>query len=130
MKALTVKYSPEAPWPDWLRERRKTIETRTWGTRYRGPLLFTASKRPVGPLSGLAFLVADLWDCRPMTVEDEEAACCPLYPGAWAWCLHGLWPIVPFPVRGSLGLFEVAVDIRALRILDTYARSAGVPDGR
>lgn len=109
MKALTVKYSAVAPWPDLLREGRKTIETRTWGTRYRGDLLFTASKRPSGPLSGMAFLVADLWDCRPMVKADEDAACCALYPGAWAWVLRNVLPIDPVPVRGAQGLFECPV---------------------
>ncbi len=39
MKALTLRYDPGAPWPDWVFAGHKTIETRTWSTTYRGDLL-------------------------------------------------------------------------------------------
>jgi len=42
-----------------------------------------------------------------MTVEDEKAACCPLYDEAWSWILDNLRPVEPFPVKGKLGIYEV-----------------------
>lgn len=43
MKALSVKQ----PWAELIASGVKTIETRTWYTSYRGPLLICSSKRPV-----------------------------------------------------------------------------------
>ena len=56
------------PWADLIAAGRKTIETRTWTTRYRGNLLITSEKRAVA--------VVILTDCRPMTEDDVEAAMC------------------------------------------------------
>ena len=42
-----------------------------------------------------------------MVKEDEAGACCPRYPGAWAWVLTDLRKLRPFPVSGRLGLYEV-----------------------
>jgi len=45
MKALSVKQ----PWAGMIAAGLKTIETRTWATGYRGPILLVASKKPVYP---------------------------------------------------------------------------------
>ena len=42
MKALSIKQ----PWAWAIACGHKTIETRTWSTTYRGPLLIAASKTP------------------------------------------------------------------------------------
>ncbi len=42
MKALSAKQ----PWANLIAAGEKTIETRTWATRYRGPLLIVSSRRP------------------------------------------------------------------------------------
>ena len=42
-----------------------------------------------------------------MAKKDEQAACCKLYPDAWAWLLEDVAKISPFPVKGQLGFFEV-----------------------
>jgi hypothetical protein len=104
MKALSVKQ----PYANMIASGQKTIETRTWPTDYRGDLLICSSKKPDIALAGYALAVVELYDCRPMTKADEAAARCELYDGAWAWLLWDIRPIlVPFPVRGQLGLFEV-----------------------
>ena len=56
---------------------------------------------------GFALCIANLVDCRPMTKDDEKAACCQVYPRAVAWILSDVKPIQPFRVKGQLGLFEV-----------------------
>jgi hypothetical protein len=118
MKALSIRQ----PWANLIAAGHKTIETRTWSTKYRSELLICASKTvdvPAAKLlavlsptikinpAGMALCVADLVDCRPMRVSDEQAARCPTYEGAFAWVLNNIRPIKPFPVKGQLGLFSV-----------------------
>ncbi len=115
MKALSLKQ----PWAHWVRRGLKTIETRTWKTKYRGDLLICASKKidraavnldeiPYELLVGMAVAVTGVVDCRPMTREDEHAAMCPWVKGKFAWVLEGTRPIRPFRVKGALGIFNVA----------------------
>ncbi len=103
MKALSIK----EPWATLILNGDKTIETRTWGTKYRGEILLCASKNPPSEISGKAFAVAEISDCRDMTLSDENEACCEVYPGAKSWVLSNVRRIDPFPVKGQLGLFEV-----------------------
>ncbi len=103
MKALSIR----EPWAGMIRNGKKTIETRTWSTKYRGKLLLCTSKSPERSFSGKAFAVASLVDVRPMTVEDEAKACCRIYEKAQSWILESLTFIDPFVVKGRLGLFEV-----------------------
>lgn len=44
-----------------------------------------------------------------MVAEDEPAACCPVYPGAWAWVLQDVRQVVPFPVKGRLSFYDVTL---------------------
>lgn len=105
MKALSIR----EPWASLILSGKKTIETRTWKTKYRGKILLCASKKPVSWISGKAFAVAELIECRPMLVDDEVKACCESYWNAWSWIFENVKPISPFPVKGMLGLFEVDV---------------------
>jgi len=115
MKALSIKQ----PWPNRIASGEKTIETRTWSTSYRGPLLICASKvpdsYPENQPAGCAVAVADLVDCREMTKADEGAACCEIYPRAKAWVLENVRKIKPFPVRGMQRLFDVDVEPKQLQ---------------
>ena len=103
MKALSIK----GHWAEMIRMGKKTIETRTWKTKYRGQILLCASKIPKKRLSGHAFAIADLVDVRPMIKEDEKDACCEIYPNAYSWILKNIKAIPLFKVKGQLGLFEV-----------------------
>jgi hypothetical protein len=103
MKALSIKQ----PWANMIATGVKTIETRTWCTEYRGPLLIVSSKTPRIEPAGYAIAVGKLIDCRPMKKEDEEDAGCRIYPNAYAWVLTNIKKIKPFPVRGKLGLYDV-----------------------
>jgi len=115
MKALSIKQ----PWATWIAQGRKTIETRTWRTHHRGPLLICASKLPntvwdrfehrtyLFP-TGCAVALCELVDCRPMIQADEPGACCDLYEGAWAWILADIRPLwTRLRVRGYPGLFDI-----------------------
>lgn len=105
MKAISLRQ----PWASMIASGRKTTETRTWYTDYRGDVLICASKRPMVDdlLTGQALCIATIVDCRPMTVGDEKTACCEWYPSAFAWVLENIRPIEPFPVKGKLGFYEV-----------------------
>lgn len=72
-------------------------------------MLIVSSKRPKIEPVGCALAIVRLVNCRPMTTDDEAAACCSLYPGAYAWELESVRTIEPFPVKGRLGLYEVAL---------------------
>ena len=102
LKAISLKQ----PWASMI--GLKTIETRRWYTSYRGDLLIVSSQKPadLGP-TGVALCIVNLVDCRPMTRDDERAACCDWYEGAFAWVFDNICPIKnPFPVRGQLGIYE------------------------
>lgn len=106
IKAISVKQ----PWANLIASNKKTIETRTWETKYRGPLLIVSSKKPDIKPAGCAVAVANLVDCHKMTKADEKAACCAVYDGAYSWVLENVRGIKdPFPVKGALKLFNVSV---------------------
>jgi len=103
MKALSIK----EPWATLILEGKKTIETRTWKTNYRGEILLCASKNPKSNISGKAFATAKITACIPMTKEHERNALCEIYPKANSWFLTEVKKIEPFEVKGQLGIFEV-----------------------
>lgn len=103
MKALSMT----APYGQLVRDEIKDIETRVYGTDYRGPILFCCTKSSNCPEAGMALCVADVVDIRMMTKADEKRACCPIYPKARAWILKNVRRVKPFPVRGKLSIFEV-----------------------
>jgi hypothetical protein len=103
MKALSVKQ----PWANMIASGQKTIETRKWATEFRGDLLIVSSKSPNISPAGCAVALVRVVDCRPMTRADEVAACCAIYPGAFAWVLEDIRAIPPAPIKGQLGLYDV-----------------------
>jgi len=103
IKALSLK----EPWASKILNGEKTIETRTWKTKHRGPLLLCCSQKPKSQISGKAFAICELNEIRPMKKSDEEEACCELYKGAYAWIIENVQPIIPFEQKGQLGLYDV-----------------------
>ena len=84
---LIPAVSVKQPWADRLGTPTTSIETRVWYTPYRGPLVICAAVLPKGAgVTSRAVCVRFLRHCRVMTVEDEQAAGCPLYEKAMAWC--------------------------------------------
>lgn len=117
MRCLSVRQ----PWAQLIAQGRKTIELRTWATRYRGPIVIVAGKARGGPRAadwrdvdgprGAAIAIAELVDCRPARRSDARAACTAPEDGEWAWVLRDVQPIAPVPQRGRLGLYRVPEDL-------------------
>jgi len=105
IKAISVKQ----PWANMIASGKKTIETRTWKTSYRGPILIVSSRKPPIEPAGYALAIADLVDCRPMVKADETKACIDLYAGACSWILENIRLVTPFPVKGTLGIYDVII---------------------
>lgn len=114
MKAISIR----PPWATYIASGRKTIETRTWETKYRGPLLICAGMSidwsapgATGLASncarGVAVAIAELYAIQTMNEVHEEAAMVNARPGLFAWYLRDIQKIRPFPVKGKLGLFDV-----------------------
>lgn len=101
--ALSLKQ----PWANLIRDGRKTIETRTWSTPFRGDLLLCASKQPPIAPWGCAICLVEVIDCRPMRRQDWAAACIAPYAPAYGWHLANVRPVPPIPVRGTLKIFTV-----------------------
>ena len=128
MKALSLTQ----PWASLVAAGQKKIETRSWGTRYRGPLYIHAAKRfpayakafalevyenpSVLPFIPLGAIVARcyLLDVRPAeTMLSKITALERKYgdfsPGRFAWILTNIEQLEPLPYKGQLGLFEIAL---------------------
>lgn len=131
MKALSLWQ----PWASLMAAGLKTIETRSWPTRYRGPLAIHAVKRPltVGEhelihrwigmklLSldwltmrlpfGAIVAVVQLVRCEPagtFRVDLLNEAFGNFASGRWAWITQGVRLLAqPIPYRGMQGLFDI-----------------------
>jgi activating signal cointegrator 1 len=120
MKALSIRH----PWVDLILAGTKTIEIRTWSTRYRGPLLLHASGAygisereaaarlgllPPEPATLSAIVgIVELIDCRPVRPEDwAQAALPPLEGKLWAWVLAAPRPVGPVFHAGNRTVFEI-----------------------
>lgn len=114
MKCISVKGQQA----DNIAYGPKCLETRTWRTSYRGPLLVAKSRRPrSGDCTklGKAIVSCRVTDVRPMQPADEELACVKWRPGLFVWVLEDRRPLArPFPVRGIPGVYEVEVPEGAL----------------
>lgn len=119
MKALSVK-NPYAP---LIVRGNKRIEVRSKRTNHRGEILIctslTEQLNPCFPIPeelkptvyggyrGYAIGTATIVDCRPFEPADESSAFVKYKPGLWAWVLSEPKCIMPFKVKGQLGLFDV-----------------------
>lgn len=79
MKALTLWQ----PWASLVALGVKTIETRSWATRYRGELAIHAAKRPADPADMIRLVadnrdVFDRWLVAGLITEDRTADCYPM----------------------------------------------------
>ena len=106
MKALSLHpmYAAEIAVGD------KPEEYRTWQTPHRGDLLICASVYNDGWFypRGYALCVVNLYDIK----WSEENDC-------YAWLLKDIRPIVPFPVKGKLHLYDV--DDKLIKFADKSA---------
>jgi hypothetical protein len=128
MNALTVRQ----PWANYIADKLKTIETRTWYNKYRGPLLIHSSKKPVIYPAGVALAIVTLLDVRRMTKEDEKDAKCPYSPELFAFVLGRVWKISrPFKMSGALYIYDTEdlhdAPHHQIRLVE-HAYLAGCPD--
>ncbi len=116
------------PYASWVAEGKKTIETRVWGTQYRGPVLICSSMSGEGPDRGLALCFIDVLHVRMMIDADATAACVERYPKARAWILANRRRLVaPFAIAGTLGLRNRQVDDALLACHPVEASSVQDP---
>ncbi len=115
--AMLVKaLSLQQPYANLVASGKKTLETRTWTTKYRGDILICASMSGVGEPKGVALCLVTIDYIRPMTQADIEDACVELYPRAQVWGLSNLRVLEdPFPVKGQLSLYNLEVSPELLR---------------
>jgi hypothetical protein len=136
IKALTLWQ----PYATLIALGHKRVETRSWPTKYRGPIAIHASKRRLAE-SELALIaaIADLFgislkagelplgkvvatatlaDCRLMTREmifdqsDLELDLGHWATNRFAWVLEDVKPLArPLPARGSQGLWDWRVPL-------------------
>jgi len=126
MKALSIRH----PWVDLILAGAKTIEIRTWATRYRGSLLLHASAgygiserdasarlglgRPAPETLGAIVGIANLVDCRHVRPEDwANASLPPLEGKLWAWVFSEPEAVEPIPCAGKRTLFDVGDEVLA-----------------
>ncbi len=119
MKATSI----QQPFAFEILSGQKTIEVRDWDSIYRGDLLICSSGKPAFPdedmeeleeeygctfLYGQALCVVRLVDVRLMRKGDEEEAMeDEVDPEAYSWVFEDVRPVVPFPLKGKQGLFDV-----------------------
>lgn len=103
MKTLTVRQ----PWAWAIVNGRQTVETRTWSTPYRGPLLIHAGLTP--DFWGVDYYGLDINDLalgaivgRVQVVGMERVS-----TREWEWLLEEPETFdEPIPAKGRLGLWE------------------------
>lgn len=119
MKAISI----QQPFAFEILSGQKTIEVRTWDTLYRGDLLICSSGKPAFSkmemeeaeeeygctfLYGQALAVVCLADVRHRRKGDEEKALMDeIDPEACCWVIEDVRPVIPFPVKGKQGLYEI-----------------------
>lgn len=128
MKVLSIK----EPYASLILHNKKTIETRSWKTNYRGELYIHASQSTVAKeyyhREGLNELIKDikmnyghiickcqLVDCiymdeeyvRKMEKENPHEFVCGAYSvGRYAWVLENVEEIFPISAKGKLGIWN------------------------
>lgn len=93
MKAISIKQ----PYVSQIASGEKTIEYRSWATKYRGDILICASKTPAiaGLPVGVALCIVELYN---ITRDFDR----------YEWHLRNIRLInPPVPVRGMPGLYNV-----------------------
>lgn len=153
MKALTLWQ----PWASLVACGAKRYETRGWSTKYRGPLLICAAKRPMDewtrqlfasapfrralereyPMQfGVALCVANLTACLPTEsaafldeVSEDDLLFGNFTDGRFAWRLENVQRFpTPFAIRGRQGLFDLMPDeIAAVRAQQSDAAVGAKP---
>ena len=123
LKALTLIQ----PFAQLCADGRKQIETRSWKTNYRGPLIIHAGKQVDRDFAadcgydylptGAAVCIVDLWQCEPMPAKNfsrwlnrisfQEQQYGSYAPGRFAWHVKLMHVFsIPQIIRGYQGLWN------------------------
>ena len=103
MKAISIK----EPWATMIHCGLKTLETRSWRTYHRGPLLLCVSQKPKTLHSGKAIGIMYITDVEGFQEKHEKAACCSVYKG-FVWVIDKYVPLErPINIKGKQAIFEV-----------------------
>jgi len=128
MKALSIKQ----PWAHLIVSGRKTIELRSWNTKFRGTFLIHASLNPDrsalkffniserdvlrGHLIGIASLKdVKIYRTKDEFLRDNEKHLSINVPKKWpvyGFILSSVKKICPLPFKGRLGFFNVEEGIK------------------
>lgn len=133
LRALTVRQ----PWAACIASGAKTVENRTWPTKYRGPLLIHAAQAvdtdalgisafrehmwralatdpTAAHVCGAVVAIARLVDCH---LEDHQACCAPWGEtgrGVWHWTLQDVHKLKePVECAGRLSVWRPRPEIVA-----------------
>lgn len=131
MKAISLWQ----PWASLMAYGFKTVETRSWNTSHRGPLLIHAGKRPMPTIHKRAMedfeskginwrtdlpygcIVAQveliaIWPAESWAIYEKEGAHGDYSVGRYAWVTDSLKRFLnPIPFRGWQRIFKVPDDI-------------------
>lgn len=118
MKTLTIAQ----PWAWAIATGHKSVENRSWRTRYRGPLLIHAAQStnrlhyshlfanlPENLDFGAIIAEVQLVDCIP-----ASECHLPFAEGPWCWIFRNPRRIMPIPCRGQLSLWDASTVLRKM----------------
>lgn len=90
MPAIVLRDYIGAPYAQWVKEGKKTIETRDRLIRaIRGPIIICCSGQSFGsPNAGRAVCIVNVYDATDMAEAHEAAAMCKSAPGRIAYFLN------------------------------------------
>lgn len=120
MKVISIKQ----PWAALVVSGAKTLELRSWNSKYRGELaihtgLTVDQHGPWGrfpaafdPIRGAVVGGVRMVDSRLMRPEDAEAACHEFVNGIWVHVYENPFSFSePIPMKGKLGIFNMPDEV-------------------
>lgn len=115
MRAICI----QQPWAALIADGKKTLEVRSWSTKYRGPVVVLASRAwsrhdaasrwhdaYFAAPRGVALCLVELVDVREGTSADTARTGGVDPTGYLVWQLGDPRPVEHLPVKGQLGLFQ------------------------
>lgn len=109
----------------------KTIEVRTWETKYRGDIVIcSTAKKASGTIPSHSLCIVELVDIVPLKKEHLKDALIDRMPDVdcYAWKLDNVRLIKPEPVKGKLGLWEYSQPVEYLPIAQTEEEDQALYD--
>ena len=106
------------PYAQYVKEQKKTIETRMKAFKYRGDIIICCDKGKSkhSPNAGKALCIVEIYEVRKMQDKDATAACIENAPGRYAYLLRNWryfsyeFQFVPNAVtKNWQGIFELRV---------------------